>query len=80
MQEDEFTKLADEMVKKIEAMSHRYPETFATLEDFQKKISQSMENVHNELAELPEHECSLMTLFIIHEIHKVVDEVFMKTM
>ncbi len=68
--------LAVKIVDKLKQIRYAYPGVSDSLEELQGELQSCMEKMHRSLLELPDHHKNLLTLLVISEIHKTVDEIF----
>lgn len=73
---DQSKDLAGKMVEKLKKLRYSYPDTNEALNNLQKSLQKSMIQIHDTLSSLPDKDRDILTLLIISEIHKSVDEVF----
>lgn len=74
--DDDFTQLAQKMVQKIEQLRYRYPDTFVSLEQKQNSVKDCMSGIKQTLTSLSQKDEALMILYVIHQVHKLVDKTF----
>ncbi|NUM35520.1 MAG: hypothetical protein HUU50_13320 [Candidatus Brocadiae bacterium] len=75
-QDENYKDLAVKIVDKLKQIRYSYPGVSDSLEELQGELKDSMETIHRSLLELPDQHKDLLTLLVISEIHKTVDEVF----
>jgi len=75
-EENEYQDLATQMTERVLRIRHDYPDMNETLEKLQIRLQNAMVTFKTELDKLPTREKDILTLVAIHEIHKIVDEVF----
>lgn len=76
IEENEYQDLATQMTDRVLRIRREYPDMNETLEKLQIRLQNAMVTFKTELDKLPTREKDILTLVAIHEIHKIVDEIF----
>jgi hypothetical protein len=64
------------MLECIRKIRRSYPGITSTIEKLQVRLTNVMEDLKIQLDTIPDREKDILTLVVIHEVHKIVDEVF----
>ena len=75
-QEQNYKELAVKIVDKLKEIRYTYPGISDSLEELQIEMKGCMEKMHKSLLILPDLHKDLLTLLVISEIHKTLDEIF----
>lgn len=71
-----YRQLASKIVDKVKQIRYSYPGVSDSLEELQKELHESMIKLQQVLLPLPDKDKDILTLLVISEIHKTVDEIF----
>ena len=73
---EDYDVMAEQMLKKIENINEKYPETVVAVDNLQDKLFKCMQNLHKKFSALPDKDKKIFTLLVINEIHRIIDKVF----
>ena len=75
-QETDYQQLAKKMVARLKQIKYRHPEITDAIDSLQAELQNEMRQLADDLAEINDKNKDFLTLLIINEIHKSVDEIF----
>ena len=75
-QDENYKELAVKIVDKLKQIRYSYPGISDSLEELQSELRDTMGTMQRSLLEIPDQHKDFLTLLVISEIHKIVDEIF----